>query len=299
MKYFGCAVNAKVLKSDLTYQELIKSNFNYVCPQNEFKLNYVCNDITNFNFESGDYIADFCKKNNLALRGHCFLWHHAIPNWLTTSLTQDEAWLLVYKYMHQMIERYSVISWDVCNECFNNEGEFRKHLIYILGNDYISKSFKLVRSIDPYTPLFYCDNQIKSERKWHVVIKCLQAMKNDGVPINGVALQAHSNLYPELSCSATLKLINKLKYAGFLVHCPEIVVWNNQAFAYYGEMLQLEIYKGIIKACLQSDLIGFWAPFDKHPWILKPEQCCPGFWDADYHPKKSHKLIKQISQVLR
>ena len=299
MKYLGCGVNAKNLKEDLKYQELIKSNFNYICPQNEFKLNYIYADKLNPNFEPADYIAEFSKENNLALRGHCFLWHHSIPNWLNTSLTQDEAWLLVYKYMHQMIERYSVICWDVCNECFSNDGGFRKHLIYILGSDYIAKCFKLAHSINPHVPLFYCDNQIKFERKWDIILKCLDGMRSDGIPIHGVALQAHSNLYPELTKTTTLKLINRLKSAGFLVHCPEIVVWNDQVFSYFGEMRQLEIYKGLIEACSQSELIGFWSPFDKYPWLLRPEQCRPGFWDANYHPKKSHKLIEQISQVLR
>lgn len=280
----GCGVDAIALTEDTGYRQLVANSFDFVQPWNEFKMPEFCHSRA-----GADIISDFAKNTGLALRGHCLLWHYAVPFWLNSYISFEERWTLVENYFEEILSAYPhAIAWDVCNECFNDQGTPRNHLRYLLGEDYIEKAYRLANSINPKATLFYCDNQVKFPKKWDTIISYLVNLRNTGVPIHGVALQLHSNLFPNLDGETVEELIAKLISLGFIVQVPEIVVWNHKLIP-YGEIRQGEIYNDLIDACKTADLIGFWAPFDRYPWTLQPESCTPGFWDEKHQPKKLYE----------
>ena len=68
----GVAVNQRNV-SDSTQIELIKKEFNSITAENDMKPGELHPAEGVWNWERGDKIADFCRKNGIKLRGHCLV----------------------------------------------------------------------------------------------------------------------------------------------------------------------------------------------------------------------------------
>jgi GH35 family endo-1,4-beta-xylanase len=73
-----------------------------------------------------DIVVDFCKKNDVVMKGHPLFWDntgHGIPKWLPTE--EDSIEYFIEKRIKQIAERYSddIWHWDVVNETNNRRVE--------------------------------------------------------------------------------------------------------------------------------------------------------------------------------
>lgn len=198
----GAAVSKYTIEND---QELLKKHFNSITAENEMKPEQLQPKLGEFNFEISDKMMAFAEENGMEMRGHTLVWHNQMPKWFFTDedgndLSRDELLKRMKDHIDAVVTRYKgrIHAWDVVNEAVEDRGEetFRSSKwIDIIGEDFIDYAFKYAHEADPDALLFYNDYNESHPNKRKKIYKLVKGMLDRGIPIHGVGLQAHWNLY--------------------------------------------------------------------------------------------------------
>ena len=198
----GVAVNQRNV-TNAERQALIKKEFSSMTAENDMKPEPTEPRQGQFNWEGADRIANFARQNGIKLRGHCLMWHSQIGRWMTDdNPTKEVFYQRMKNHIEAVVSRYKdvVYAWDVVNEAMtddaNAEDPYRQSVMYKLcGDEFIAKAFEYAHAADPNALLFYNDynecDSVKSLRIYNMVKK----MKDAGVPIHGIGMQGHYNIY--------------------------------------------------------------------------------------------------------
>jgi endo-1,4-beta-xylanase len=129
----------------------------------------------------------------------------------------------------------------------------------------------------------------------------LRDFKRRGVPIDGVGLQMHIS-HLEADSAAVATNIARLAALGLQVHITELDVSlpvDANGVAHQEDLLrQAEIYRGIVRACLQNrgcTAIQTWGFTDKYSWIGSHSHHTEGaalLFDATYKPKPAYIAVR-------
>ncbi|KAI0737567.1 endo-beta-1,4-glucanase [Daedaleopsis nitida] len=195
--YFGSATDNPEL-TNTAYTAILDNNqmFGQTTATNSMKWDATEPQQGVFTFTNGDVIANLAKRNGQLLRGHNCVWHNQLPAWVTnghfnsqqlTSIVQTHCSTLVGHYKGQ------VYAWDVINEPFNDDGSFRQSVFFTTtGQGYIAAALRAARAADPNAKLYINDFNIEGTGVKATAMKNLiRSLKQQGVPIDGVGLQAH------------------------------------------------------------------------------------------------------------
>lgn len=305
----GVAVPYKALTNPVDIA-LIKRHFNSITAENEMKPEALEPYEGTFNFSIADEYLNFCKKNNIAIRGHTLVWHQQTPSWFfknpqtgekLTNSEKDKKILLerLRKYIQTVVSRYKgrIYAWDVVNEAIDEnqpDGFRRSDWFNILGPEYIEKAFIYAHQADPNAQLFYNDYSTENPIKREYIYKLIKGLKEKGVPIHGVGLQCHISVsWPSVEeVERTIKLFSSIP--GIKIHVTEIDISVAKEF---GEDIDEETkrYLLIQQARKLKDLfevfkkyknvvtsVSFWGLKDDYSW-LKGD--FPLLFDKDYQPK--------------
>ncbi|WPX09394.1 endo-1,4-beta-xylanase [Anaerocellum danielii] len=305
----GVAVPYKALTNPVDVA-LIKRHFNSITAENEMKPEALEPFEGTFSFSIADEYLDFCKKNNIAIRGHTLVWHQQTPSWFfqnpqtgkkLTNSEKDKNILLerLKKYIQTVVSRYrgKIYAWDVVNEAIdeNEPDGFRKSDWFkILGPEYIEKAFIFAHQADPNALLFYNDYSTENPIKREYIYKLVKNLKAKGIPIHGVGLQCHISVsWPSVEeVERTIKLFSSIP--GIKIHVTEIDISVAKEF---GEDIDEETkrYLLIQQARKLNDLfevfkkyknvvtsVSFWGLKDDYSW-LKGDY--PLLFDKNYQPK--------------
>ena len=198
----GVAVNQRNV-TNASQSALVKQEFNSMTAENDMKPEPTEPREGEFNWESADRIANFARQNGIKLRGHCLMWHSQIGKWMyEDNPTKEVFFKRMRNHIHTIVNRYKdvIYCWDVVNEAItddrNASDPYRQSPLYkIAGDEFIAKAFEYAREADPKALLFYNDynecDPVKSKRIFEMVKK----MKAAGVPIDGIGMQGHYNIY--------------------------------------------------------------------------------------------------------
>ena len=201
--YFKIGVAVNVRNVTIPEQmDLVKKEFNSVTAENDMKPEPTEPKEGEFNWENADKIANFCRANGIKMRGHCLMWHSQIGKWMTDSPTKEVFYQRMKNHINAVVSRYKdvVYCWDVVNEAMTDDKNaidpYRQSPMYKLcGDEFIAKAFQFAHEADPKALLFYNDynecDPVKSQRIFNMV----KAMKQAGVPIDGIGMQGHYNIY--------------------------------------------------------------------------------------------------------
>lgn len=309
-EYFpiGAAVNSRTL---LTHRDLIKKHFGSVTAENEMKFDHIQPFEGVYTFDRADEIVDFARENDLMVRGHTLVWHNQAPAWVFKGDNGEpvsRAVLLhrMKEHIHAVVGRYkgAVYAWDVVNEAVSDrEGFLRADSPWykILGEDYIAKAFEYAHEADPEAKLFYNDYNAVNPDKRDKIYKLLKSLLDRGVPVHGIGIQAHWDIYgPSLAdIEAAIK-----KYAslGLEVQITELDVslfaWGDkssfteppQEFLEKQARRYRELFELFRK---HSDVITgvtFWGIADDSTWKddfpVKGRNDWPLLFDDNHQPKK-------------
>jgi endo-1,4-beta-xylanase len=295
------------------YAEALAREFNMVEPEDAMKWHTVRPDATSFDFSKGDEIVRFAQAHQMKVRGHCLVWGHDNPTWLTEGhYTPRQLSRLLHNHISAEVTHYKgqVFAWDVVNEAFDEKGKLRGSIWYDQpgiglagqGTAYIEQALRWAHKADPHALLFY--NEAEGEglnHKSDAIYAMVRDFKRRRVPLDGVGLQMHiSNLGADVSGFAAN--IARLSALGVQVHITELDV--ALPVDAHGDLLhtedaqrQAELYRGIVRACLQSagcTAIQTWGFTDKYSWIGwyskgSRGQALP--LDRNYQPKSAHAAI--------
>lgn len=327
----GVAVNQRNI-SNLEQAALVKQQFNSITAENDMKPISVHPKEGVWDWAKADSIANFCRKNGIKLRGHCLAWHSQTCEWMfydkktkfdergrvigTPKYVKKEVLFARMKeHIQTVVNRYKdiVYAWDVVNEAIADGGgqrrwgggqpnPYRESTYYKIcqGDEWIRKAFEYAHEADPNAILFYNDynecDPVKRDRIYNMV----KEMKAAGVPITGIGMQGHYNIYGPSEEDFEAALV---KYSELVdhIHITELDIRCNQEM---GGQLQFSRGEGNVisddvkllqetqydrlfrimrKHSKKLDVVTFWNLSDRDSWVGVNNYPLP--FDKDYKPK--------------
>jgi len=307
----GAAVRPSLF-SEAAYSETLAREYNMVEPEDVMKWWVVRRD-PKFDFREGDEVVRFAKAHGMKVRGHCLVWDHNNPAWLTEGgFTPDQLSHLLEEHITTVMKHYAgqVFAWDVVNEALDENGHPKDSVWYNQpgiglagkGTAYVEQAFRWAREADPHALLFY--NEAEGEglnRKSDAVYAMVKDFRQRGVPIDGVGLQLHISRL-DLDTAAIGANIARLTALAVQVHVTELDVslpldpMTSQAGK--DDLLrQADVYRGVVRACRQipgCTAIQTWGFTDKYSWIGSHSRGTRGAalpFDRAYKPKPAYDAM--------
>lgn len=316
----GAAVNPLTIKSQ---KPLLLHHFNSITAENEMKFVSLHPEEDVYTFEEADDIANFARENGIALRGHTLVWHNQTSNWLFEDGkggVADRELVLnrLRSHIQTVVGRYkdTIYCWDVVNEVISDDAHHEDAFLRpskwvdIVGEDFIAKAFQFAHEADPNALLFYNDYNESYPYKRDRIYKLVSSLLEQEVPIHGVGLQAHWNLYdPHLDdiraaiekyAQLGLQLqLTELDLSVFrfedkrtdLVEPPEQLL-EQQAERYESIFSLLREYKEHISA------VTFWGAADDYTWLdgfpVRGRKNWPFLFDESHQPKLSYHSVASL-----
>ena len=329
----GVAVNKHNI-SDPAQIAIIKKQFNSVTAENAWKPGEIHPKEGVWNFGLADSIANFCRENGIKMRGHCLCWHSQFADWMFTDkkgkpVKKEVFYERLRDHIHTVVNRYKdvVYAWDVVNEAMADDGrpfEFvdgkmvpaspyrQSRHFKLCGDEFIAKAFQFAREADPTGVLIYNDYSCVDNGKRERIYNMVKKMKDAGVPIDGIGMQGHYNIYfPDEE--QLEKAINRFKEIVNIIHITELDLRTNtesggqlmfsrgeaKPQAPYIGTLQEDQYARLFKIFRKhKDVIKnvtFWNLSDKDSWLGVNNHPLP--FDENFKAKRSLQIIRDFDPV--
>ena len=331
----GVALNQRNI-ADESQTALVKKEFNSVTAENDWKPGEIHPKEGVWNFEKADKIADFCRQNGIKMRGHCLCWHSQFADWMFVNKKGKPVKKKVFyerlrEHIHTIMTRYKdvVYAWDVVNEAMADDNAVRRwgfgrggqepspyrqsRAFQLCGDEFIAKCFEFAREADPDVLLFYNDYSCVDDGKRERIYNMVKKMKEAGVPIDGIGMQGHYNIYfPDED--QLEKAIVRFKELVKHIHITELDLrMNNESGGQlmfsrgeakpmpgYMNTLQTDQYARLFKVFRKHadviDNVTFWNLGDKDSWLGVNNHPLP--FDENYKPKACYRAIRDFDPEL-
>ena len=328
----GVAVNMRNV-SDPDQIALIKKNFNSITAENDMKPVSLQPREGEWNWENADKIANFCRENNIPLRGHCLCWHSQFADWMFVDEKGNDVPKEVFyerlrTHIHAVVNRYKdvVYAWDVVNEAMaDGDGRMnpwtrevpspyrQSRHFKLCGDEFIAKAFEFAREADPDALLFYNDYNAADPAKRDRIYNMVKKMKDAGVPIDGIGMQGHYNIYGPAMADVEAAI---QKYSTIVdqIHFTELDIRINEEMGGQlrfsrGEVKPVPEHVKVLHEAQYADLfklfrkyrnvitnVTFWNLSDRDSWLGQNNYPLP--FDKDYKPKRVYRIIKNFNPAL-
>ena len=325
----GVALNQRNV-SDENQKALVLKEFNSVTAENDMKPGEIHPKEGVWNWEKADKIANFCRQNGIKMRGHCLCWHSQFADWMFSDskgkpVKKEVFYERLREHIHTVVNRYKdiVYAWDVVNEAMADDGRgwpgrevspYRQSTAFRLcGDEFIAKAFIFAREADPNATLIYNDYSCVDPGKRERIYNMVKKMKDAGVPIDGIGMQGHYNIYFPDEDQLDLT-ITKFKELVKHIHITELDLrMNNESGGQlmfsrgeakpqpaYMATLQNDQYARLFKIFRKHkdviDNVTFWNLSDRDSWLGVNNHPLP--FDENFRPKQSYYVIKNFKPEL-
>ena len=312
----GVAVGLRNLRGDESV--LIKKQFNSLTAENAMKMAPLQPKEGEFYWKAADSIVNFAVKNGIKIRGHNLCWHQQTPDWMfkdgDKQVSKETLLKRLKTHINTVVGRYKgkIYAWDVVNEAIDdNPANFLRNSKWfeICGEDFITKAFEYAHEADPGAKLYYNDYNSELPEKRERIYKLLKSLKDKGVPIDGVGLQAHWSLKSPTEGDLRTA-IERYSSLGLKIQFTELDIsiypWEKdrrakrpgesdqftadlearQAAKYAMVFNVFRAYKDVITN------VTFWNVSDRHSWLdeypVMGRKNYPLLFDANLQPKKAY-----------
>jgi endo-1,4-beta-xylanase len=198
--YTGVSVNQwEVEGNQESHWDVITKNFNWVVAENCMKCEVIHPQEGVYDFTLADKFVDKAKAAGLKVQGHCLIWHSQCAPWFHFDkdgklVSREELKKRMREHIYTIVSHFKgrIDAWDVCNECFEDDGSPRKSLFWqILGTDYIPLAFQYAHEADPNVQLFYNDYSMNKPAKVEGVANFFRPLIEQGLPVTAIGMQGH------------------------------------------------------------------------------------------------------------
>ncbi|WP_246021205.1 endo-1,4-beta-xylanase [Paenibacillus lentus] len=316
--WIGAAVNPLTIR---TQEELLTYHFNSLTAENEMKFASLQPEEGAYSFDAADQLVAFARRHGMAMRGHTLVWHNQSTGWLFEDgdgNPVDKVTLLgrIKSHIHTVVGRYKddIYAWDVVNEVIADEGDCllrRSKWLDIVGPDFIARTFEYAHEADPNALLFYNDYNESHPGKRDKIYTLVKLLLEQGVPIHGIGLQAHWNLF-DPSLDDIRAAIEKYASLGLQLQLTELDVsmfrfddkrtdladpteemLEQQAERYGAIFKLLQEYRGVISS------VTFWGAADDYTWLddfpVRGRKNWPFLFDGQHHPKPAFDRVVELA----
>ncbi|WP_022683971.1 endo-1,4-beta-xylanase [Sphingobium bisphenolivorans] len=212
-RYFGAAIKSRQLRQDPAMTAAVARECDMVVQEYELKRGTTEPKPGKYDFSGADQIIGFAQQHKMRARGHALVWYAAQPPWLEPALQAARPAArekLMTSYIDVAMRRYAgrITEWDVVNEAIEpNEGRAdgmraKSMWMQAMGEDYIPLAFHRARAVDPRATLFLTDfglehDSPRCERRRTAMLKLLDRLMAQQVPVDAVGIQGHLKPYKE------------------------------------------------------------------------------------------------------
>lgn len=273
------------------YAEIYKADAHVVTSELCLKIPNLRPDAHVLDFKPADRFFQFAGDNALGVHGHTLIWDDYIPDWMK-KLGPGEVEHLLNAHIQVVLERYKgkVETWDVVNEPIapwhKNPGNLREGPFYRhLGEDYIARSFRLARELEPRAKLLLNEAQTESDDDngatfRNSLLALIRRQLDKGVPIDGIGLQCHLQSERRYDFARLAAFIQTIVDLGLEVQITELDV-NDSAFG--GSITErdhkvAELYSSFLTEVLaipQVSALVLWQLTDATSWMADPNMDPP------------------------
>lgn len=248
----GVAVAQSIISRNETESiKLICEQFNAVSPESVLKPEYIHPTPDRWNFQPGDAYCKFAADHGLKALGHTLMWHNQTPDffWLNADgsvKSQEQIKANLVEYIEKTVTHFAgkVYAWDVVNEVVSEEGGYRNdkgwEKYYKDLDELVCLAFSTAQRCDPNAELYYNEYNMWRQSKVDGVVHIVKMLKEKGIRIDGVGIQAHWGLnYPSVKDIETT--IDRLYDLGVKVMITELDI-DMLPFSKEGQMTGKAMY---------------------------------------------------------
>ncbi|WP_432534768.1 endo-1,4-beta-xylanase [Kineococcus arenarius] len=298
---------------DVEYRDRMAREFNSLSAENQMKWEYIHPTRDYYNFYPADAIVRYAQENRQVVRGHTLLWHSQNPAWLEEGdFSDEELREILHEHITTVVGRYAgrIQQWDVANEIFDEDGEYREENIWIreLGPGIVADAFRWAHEADPRAKLFFNDYGVESvNAKSDAYYALIQELKADGVPVHGFAPQSHlstrygfpGDLQANLQRFADLGLETAITELDVRMDLPE---GGEPTAAQQAQ--QADYYRRALQACLGVETCNsftIWGFTDKYSWVpvFFPSEGSATVMTEDYERKPAYHALQDTLRSVR
>ncbi len=190
--------------TDPRLRALTAEECSLLVPENSLKMYALRPDAKTFDFSLADKILAFAEENRMGVRGHTLLWNKPeyMPKWLagydfgSSPRAATERFLV--DHIHTVCRRYGkrIFSYDVVNETVSPKTGELEDTVFTrnIGPEVIDVAFRAAREAAPDAQLVYNDYPDPApgnETHYAGILKLLERLKKNGVPIDAFGIQSH------------------------------------------------------------------------------------------------------------
>jgi GH35 family endo-1,4-beta-xylanase len=220
----GSAIAKTILGND-AYQKWFVERFNVATFENELKWYSTESQRGSENYKDADDMVNFCKTNNISIRGHNIFWEDPkyTPRWVK-SLDAEQLQQAVDSRIRSLVGRYKgqFLSWDVSNEMLHFSFFEDK-----LGPNASANFFQLAQQLDPSTPMFMNDyNTIETCNDMKATPdEYLKKLSDISQPLlmEGIGLESH---FSKPNIPFMRSVLDKLGSMGLPIWLTEVDITN-------------------------------------------------------------------------
>ena len=264
--------------------------FNMMVCENEMKMDALQPSKGSFSFGGADNLVSLAQQNDMAIRGHCLVWHSQVPGWLSSdgkkndkNWTREQALEIMKNHITKVMQHYKgkVREWDVVNECLDddqttvrsnpNSYDLRQQSVWqrAIGDDYIDSAFVYAHRADPDAILYLNDYgvELQGKAKSLAFYNLAVSLKEKGIPIHGVGLQCHFSI-GEVDGVKLNRTIKRFAEAGLKCIITELDMGIPSTTAANKEE-QARLYRMITDIVLKNDncpSMVIWGVKDNDSW---------------------------------
>jgi endo-1,4-beta-xylanase len=300
-------------------------NFSQFTAENIMKMNFMHPEENTFSFGQADDLIAYARNNGISVHAHTLIWHsdYQVPNFMRNYPGDAAAFSAMLKTHVQTVASHfsgKVVSWDVVNEAFVDDGDgsgingYRNSIFYQkLGAKFIDEAFINARAADPIADLYYNDyNTEANTTKTTNMLAMIDGLLARRVPINGVGFQMH--VFLDWPSTANIEAVfQQIVNRGLKVKISELDVRINNPYnpslpkfssltAEAAAMQKVRYhdivasYMKIVPAALRGG-ITVWGVWDTNSWInSQGSPDWPLLFDADFKAKPAHQGFAEALQ---
>jgi endo-1,4-beta-xylanase len=227
----------------------------------------------------------FAQGAGLAMRGHNLLWQNAkwLPNWVNGydfgANPAKSAEALLTEHIRAEIGHYAnhIHSWDVVNETIDQHTGLMRQTVLTkaLGDRVIDFAYHTARAAAPDAQLVYNDYMSWGQgdaAHRSGVLRLLERLKKDGVPVDALGLQSHISAGEAADTRAWSAFLDEVTGMGYALlitefdvddkRLPSDIAARDRAIADYA--------RGYLDQTLSYRQLGdvlTWGLVDRYSWL--------------------------------
>lgn len=183
---------------------LLLSHFDIVTPENGMKPAAVQPEQGAWRFDETDRFVEFALAKKLKVVGHCLIWakDDRTPRWFSMDGDAPASREVLLERMKTHIEtvagryRGRIAMWDVVNEALDDGGAYLRDSCWsrACGEEFIAKAFLHAHAAAPDALLIYNDYNNELDGKREKMIRLIESLRAQKVPLHAIGLQGHYEL---------------------------------------------------------------------------------------------------------